>query len=219
MSFFKFLLLLLGLSGPADPVEPTDPGGQDPSEPTNPVDPSDPVDPIDPEDPVLPTDPVDPVEPTDPVDPVDPIEPSDPVEDTIQARMLEAVNEARSVGRNCGGTYYPAVEPLSSNLSLQLAAEEHSTNMANYNFFSHTGLDGSSPSSRARGQGYNSSYVGENIAAGNRTLDDAMSSWLKSSGHCSNIMSANYTELGAGMSENSSSTYGQYWTQVFGAQY
>ncbi|WP_411994597.1 CAP domain-containing protein [Agarivorans sp. DSG3-1] len=159
-----------------------------------------------------------PNQPNDPVNPEEPAEPTEPTDNTLQARMLEAVNQARSIGRNCGSDYYPAVASLSSNLSLQLAAEEHSNNMANYDFFSHTGLDGSSSATRATAHGYSWSYVGENIAAGQRTLESAMSGWLSSTGHCKNIMNANYTELGAAMSENSSSSYGRYWTQVFGAQ-
>ena len=35
-----------------------------------------------------------------------------------------------------------------------------------------------------------------------------MQAWLKSAGHCENIMNANYTQLGAAGVNN-------YWTQVF----
>ncbi|MEE1673760.1 CAP domain-containing protein [Agarivorans aestuarii] len=151
--------------------------------------------------------PVDP-EPNEP-------EPEEPADSSVQALMLDAVNQARSVGRDCGDTFYPAVAALTSNLKLQLAAEEHSNNMANYDFFSHTGLDGSSVATRVSRQGYSWSNVGENIAAGQRSVEAAMNGWLNSSGHCANIMNANYRELGAAKAENASSSYGIYWTQVF----
>ncbi|MEI8635056.1 hypothetical protein P4S72_29450 [Vibrio sp. PP-XX7] len=40
--------------------------------------------------------------------------------------------------------------------------------------------------------------------------------WLNSSGHCSNIMSANYTEMGGDKLSTSGATYPVYWTTVFG---
>ncbi|WP_406609436.1 CAP domain-containing protein [Agarivorans sp. JK6] len=200
MYFSKVLplswLLLLALSGCGGSSDSPEPQSDDEVTPVNPVEPTEPTEP----------------EPNEPVDP----DPSEPVDNSLQASMLRLVNEARGEGRNCGSTFYPAVARLSSNLSLQLAAEEHSNNMANYDFFSHTGLDGSSSATRASAQGYSWSYVGENIAAGQRSVEAAMSGWLQSSGHCANIMNANYTELGAAKAENASSSYGIYWTQVFG---
>ncbi|OAN13210.1 hypothetical protein A3K86_16265 [Photobacterium jeanii] len=139
----------------------------------------------------------------------------DPNDGTFAEQMLTAVNAARAVGRNCGTTFYPAAAPLTWDTKLEDAARVHSGNMANYNFFSHTGLDGKGVSQRVDDQGYSWSAVAENIAAGQQTIDIVMSKWLDSPGHCKNIMNSNYTQMGAASETNASSQYNIYWTQVF----
>ncbi len=52
------------------------------------------------------------------------------------------------------------------------------------------------------------SYAGENIAKGQRTPQEVMKSWMNSSGHRKNIMSANFTKIGVGY-------YNGEWVQEF----
>ena len=131
--------------------------------------------------------------------------------------MLDAVNAARATARYCGADYYPAVAPLAWNAQLAQAAAGHSRDMADNNYFSHTSLDGRTAAQRVTAAGYAYSYLGENIAAGYGGIDAVMSGWLASAGHCANIMNSHYQELGAACASNASSTYGDYWTQDFGA--
>lgn len=148
--------------------------------------------------------------------PSDPIDDAGSVPDTgFATQMLNAVNAARSKPQNCGGTLMPAVPALSWDYDLTAAASRHSGDMANNNFFSHTGSDGSSASQRITDTGYRFYAMGENIAAGYRDIDSVMSSWMKSKGHCENIMSPRVTQMGAALVENIDTTYGKYWTQVF----
>jgi uncharacterized protein YkwD len=90
--------------------------------------------------------------------------------------------------------------------------------MANNDFFDHTGSDGLKVWDRASQAGYPWSAIGENIAAGISlsSVSAAVQAWLDSPGHCANIMSPGYTEFGASKYSNSASTYNVYWTQVFG---
>ncbi|WP_120512074.1 CAP domain-containing protein [Photobacterium salinisoli] len=134
---------------------------------------------------------------------------------SLADEMLAAVNAARAQGQTCGSTWMPAVGPLTWDATLEQTAFLHSSDMANYDYFSHTGLDGSSPSQRVTEQGYNWKTVGENIAAGQKTVSAVMQGWLKSEGHCRNIMNGSFTQMGAASDTNSGSTYGIYWTQVF----
>ena len=90
--------------------------------------------------------------------------------------------------------------------------------MARVNFFSHTGSDGSSVRTRTEQAGYSWSGVGENIAAGYGNVDSAIAAWLKSDGHCANIMRNSYRDFGSAVAEQAGSDYRVYWTQVFGAQ-
>ena len=87
--------------------------------------------------------------------------------------------------------------------------------MGDYNFFSHTGSDGLTVGDRVVNGGYDWSAVGENIAAGQQTIDIVMAAWLDSPGHCANIMDSAYTEFGAASYSVNGSDYPIYWTQVF----
>ena len=134
----------------------------------------------------------------------------------MQQALLDAHNNARSAGRQCGSTYMPAVPELTWSCELGQAAADHSQDMASNNFFSHTGSDGLSPFDRMSNLGYDFSSAGENIFAGGATVSSAVNAWLDSPGHCSNIMSAGFTEMGGAMKQNSNSTYQYYWTVDFG---
>jgi uncharacterized protein YkwD len=130
-------------------------------------------------------------------------------------QMLTQVNTARSQPRNCGGEYYPATAALSWHCTLEDVAYAHSRDMGDYNFFSHTGSDGLTVGDRVRNAGYDWSAVGENIAAGQQTIDTVMAAWLDSPGHCANIMRPLYTEFGMASYSADGSDYRIYWTQVF----
>jgi uncharacterized protein YkwD len=128
---------------------------------------------------------------------------------------LEKINAARAVARQCGDIAFNAAPALRWNDKLAAVAAAHSEDMAARNYFSHTTPEGLSPSDRTQAAGYGRN-VGENIAAGQRSMDDAIAAWLKSPGHCSNIMNASYRDYGIGCATNQSSQYGIYWTQSFG---
>ncbi|MBX3140512.1 MAG: CAP domain-containing protein [Trueperaceae bacterium] len=133
----------------------------------------------------------------------------DPGKPTLAEAMLAAVNEVRTAGTTCGGVAAPPVDPLTLNDLLAQAAQGHSDDMFAHGSMSHAGSDGSTPDTRIAATGYRASWWGENVAAGFETVDEVMDAWLKSSGHCSNIMNSHFTELGVGEA-------GHYWTQVFG---
>lgn len=109
---------------------------------------------------------------------------------------------------------------LTANDKLVAAARGHSQDMADNDFFSHTGSNGSSPSDRIEAQGYNWSWWGENIAAGYSSPADVMAGWMNSPGHRDNILTCDFTEIGIGYVYNANDggnvDYGHYWTQVFG---
>ncbi|HTY02685.1 MAG TPA: CAP domain-containing protein [Rhodocyclaceae bacterium] len=129
--------------------------------------------------------------------------------------MLAAVNAARATGRNCGTTWYAAAPALAWNAQLAQAAAAHSHDMANNNYFSHTGLNGSTPVDRIAATGYLGSAWAENIYGGPSDIATVMTGWLASEGHCVDIMTAALKDFGAACATNASSTYRNYWTQDF----
>ncbi len=125
----------------------------------------------------------------------------------FDAELLKLTNAER---KRAG---LPALK-LSSPLGQ--AAQKHAENMARKNYFSHTSLNGSSVGDRVKAQGYQYSYVGENIAAGKTTSAKTIQQWMNSSGHRKNILKRDYTEIGFGYAYNEKSKYKHYWVQVFG---
>ncbi|MFN3266949.1 MAG: CAP domain-containing protein [Deinococcales bacterium] len=126
--------------------------------------------------------------------------------------ILGQVNAARASTRTCGSKSYPSVPALTWNSKLQAAARGHNQDMFENKFFSHTGSNGSSLGERIKAQGYAYSTAGENIAWGQPTTQSVMDAWLKSAGHCANIMNANYTEIGVAVLYPSDKPKSPYWT-------
>jgi len=111
---------------------------------------------------------------------------------------------------------------LNSNSSLTQAARRHSEDMACNDFFSHTGSDGSTLSSRVLAAGYSFSWVAENIAASSNCSFSAQSvvnMWMNSTGHRNNILSANGVHIGVGFrcaSDSIGNDFDAYYTADFG---
>ena len=78
---------------------------------------------------------------------------------------------------------------------------------------SHRGSDGSSPFRRMASAGYRFERAGENVAAGQATLDALMGDWMGSPGHRRNIL-GKFTEIGAAYATDGSGT--PYWCVTFG---
>ena len=108
------------------------------------------------------------------------------------------------------------IAPLRLNAELNTAAYDHSYDMASNNYFSHTGLNGSTFSERAIAAGYTGSPRGENIAAGNSSVANTFNQWVNSSGHLNNMLNSNSNEMGIGHATFNGSMYTHYWTQIFG---
>lgn len=83
------------------------------------------------------------------------------------------------------------------NATLETAAQTHTRDMANNNYFDHKDRTGGTPGDRAELAGYIAQQIGENIAAGLDTPRKVVDGWLASPGHCANIMNPQFRELGA----------------------
>lgn len=106
---------------------------------------------------------------------------------------------------------------LKWNDNIAGVARLHSTNMAEYNFFSHKGLDGLMVDGRAELLHVGAwSAIGENIAF-MKGFDDpaaaAVRNWLQSPAHKKNLLSADWSESGIGLAVTPDGKY--YFTQVF----
>lgn len=134
------------------------------------------------------------------------------------ATALARINERRAAGATCGaqGTFAPA-GPVAWEERLAIAADGHSRDMVNANFFAHVGSMGSTLTSRVNATPYLWSALGENLAAGTPTIAATIDGWMASPGHCANLMGAAYVDVGlACVPGNANTTYRTYWTMTLG---
>ncbi len=136
----------------------------------------------------------------------------DEASNQFEQEVFTLVNIQRSQGANCGsaGTF-SATGSLTMDGALQCAARNHSKDMNQRGYFSHSDPDGLGPDDRLALALYEWSGWGENIAQGQPTPDAVVQAWMQSDGHCSNIMNPFFTEIGIGHYD------GNYWTQSFGS--
>ena len=108
------------------------------------------------------------------------------------------------------------VPTLRANSRLMQAAQLHADQMARLGRLEHE-LSGSQyprPEDRLAAAGYQWSAYAENIAMGQSSAAAAMDAWMHSSGHRTNILNANLTEIGIGFARDSARR--PYYVQVFG---
>jgi uncharacterized protein YkwD len=133
----------------------------------------------------------------------------------VAQEVLALVNAARAQARRCGFRRHAAVAPLALSPALSGVALAHARDMAAQGKLEHRGADGSRPDERVTRAGYAWRTTGENIAAGQRDAQAAVAHWLKSAGHCANIMNPQFTQLGVGFAVDGQGGGRAYWAQVF----
>jgi len=126
----------------------------------------------------------------------------------IERRVFDLINKERIKA---------GLTALVRNEDITRMARLHSENMAAYDFFSHSGLDGKLVGNRADAAGVKRwRLIGENIAY-NRGYGDptscAVEKWMLSPGHRDNILKADWRESGIGVAVTEKGTF--YFTQVF----
>ena len=146
-------------------------------------------------------------------EPIIPAVDVDPPHEFVQ-RVVDLTNEFRLQN---------GLSLLGISFELQQAAQQHSSDLAHADYFSHTGLDGRQPWDRAEDSGYNYYTIGENIAAGQLTPEEVVQAWIDSPPHLENLMNPAFTEIGIGYEYLQDDTglinYNHYWTQLFGTEF
>jgi uncharacterized protein YkwD len=134
----------------------------------------------------------------------------------VALKVFDLVNEARSHARRCGDETFQPAPPLHYNLRLERAAALHAQDMAAQQYLAHVARDGSTPAQRIAHAGYAWNSVGENVASGQKSAEDVVRDWLESPGHCANIMSDDFADMGVAFAVNIKSKPVVYWAQEFG---
>jgi uncharacterized protein YkwD len=129
---------------------------------------------------------------------------------TLVGYALNQVNAARAAY---------GLPPFALSSALSAVANEHSWDMLNNNYFSHTSLDGRTREDRLRNAGISFGYSGENICYSNtpaRSPTDVLN-WCHAqfmaepypgySNHIGNILGTHYTRIGIGIAVSGSAVY------------
>jgi uncharacterized protein YkwD len=132
----------------------------------------------------------------------------------LASRALQLVNDARARGTRCGARQFAPAPPLTLSGTLGGVAFGHAADMAQRNYFEHMDPAGHSPADRVRAVGYHEKLVGENIAYGPESVDEAVRGWLDSPDHCENIMDPRFVEMGIAFAAGHAERHGLYWVQV-----
>jgi uncharacterized protein YkwD len=111
------------------------------------------------------------------------------------------------------------LNPLTEDDRLSEAAAQHSRDMARNDFFSHRGFDGSMPENRASRQGYNWTYLSENLICGIAGPREIVKEWMASREHRNNMLSPLAVHIGIGRSAYYGSKCTPYWTTLFAAEH
>ena len=130
---------------------------------------------------------------------------------------LQRINAYRAKGALCGADQMAAAPPLAWNAGLERAAAKHARDMAARRQMSHTGGDGSRMRDRVARESYPWSALGENVSAGYSTVAAGLAGWMTSPGHCRNMMSPSFREVGVGAASAPGDRYGWYRAMVLGS--
>jgi uncharacterized YkwD family protein/spore coat assembly protein SafA len=123
---------------------------------------------------------------------------------TVEQQVAKITNDYRAQN---------GLPALTFDWQLARVARYKSADMRDKGYFSHTSPTYGSPFTMMKNFGINYSRAAENIAAGQRTPEEVVRSWMNSPGHRKNILDPNVTRIGVGYAKGGS--YGHYWTQMF----
>lgn len=146
-----------------------------------------------------------PVEPTaTPSPPVPAVAPVDGCE-----RIIALVNQVRQGN---------GLAPLAYNPQLTAAAQQYAEFLAAHDVLNHT-ADGRTLDARAEAAGYTTWVaLGENLAGGYATFEEALDAWMVSLAHRDNVLNPGFMETGVGCAWNAGSAYGAFFVQEFGTR-
>jgi len=105
------------------------------------------------------------------------------------------------------------LEPLTYSTRLESVIDDQVYDLWARNYFDHVNPDGLSPADRALEGGFCHGYVGENIAAGQRSIPRVMTAWKESPPHNANMLEPGYAHVGIGSFTAPNGRL--YWGQLF----
>lgn len=126
--------------------------------------------------------------------------------DVLVSQVLKLINDRRAAI----GLQEVALDPVLTSM-----AESYATEMIEKGFFAHENpTNDEGPAERAYRVGYVFIEIGENLAAGQETAEQAINEWMASPEHRDVILGMQWREVGIGI--RLGGQYGVYWVLEFG---
>lgn len=113
-----------------------------------------------------------------------------------RTNMLAEVYPAIIASLTNQGREENALNTLTYNLKLEIAAKKKAEDMIAQSYFAHIGPSGKRPWDWIKEAGYEYEYAGENLAINFSDSADVHTAWMNSPGHKANILNKNYMEIG-----------------------
>lgn len=132
--------------------------------------------------------------------------PAAAISDGWRTHMLAKVNEARAL---------TGAAPVRRCAALTRSAQAYADTIASTGSVAHTGPDGSVLSQRMAAAGYRATSYGENLAAGQPTVLEAIRGWRGSPSHYATMTLPRFRHVGFGYATSPDGAR-TYWVQHYG---
>jgi uncharacterized protein YkwD len=126
-------------------------------------------------------------------------------------QVLAALNALRAGARSCGAHPLPPAPLLRWDARLAHSARLYARELAQRETLSHDGLRSRSLRERLNQAGYAMRLGGENLAAGQTSLEEVLQQWQLSASHCEILMGAEFEQAGLACVSASQGRYRHYW--------
>lgn len=137
------------------------------------------------------------------------------IDEQQMQRAVEQINALRRQPAQCA-TAGADVQRLTWETRLATSAREQARDLAVQDRLSHVDSRNRGLGVRLRSVGYAAAGAGENLAAGQSDIDDALQAWLASPSHCANLMQPEYRDVGLACVQRRGSRYERFWVAHFG---
>lgn len=137
------------------------------------------------------------------------------IDEQQMQRAVEQINALRRQPAQCASTGAD-MQRLSWESRLAASAQEQARDLAVQDRLSHVDSRNRGLGVRLRSVGYAAAGAGENLAAGQSDIDDALQAWLASPSHCANLMQPEYRDVGLACVQRRGSRYERFWVAHFG---
>lgn len=135
----------------------------------------------------------------------------------LPALVVERLNALRARGDAPCTEAAVTARPLAWESRLAASAHAQAVDLALHDRLSHVDAMQRGLALRLQSAGYRAAGAGENLAAGQISVDETLQAWLASPSHCANLMKPEFSEVGLACVQRRGTRYERFWVAHLGA--